>query len=82
MELIQQISQSTLELKYENIIFCNINENVIGCENMIILLAKQFLYRWKCCEERISVRMVENEIDFIKQMELQIAKDKGFKQME
>ena len=54
-----------------------IHDSVNDIYNIVILLAKQYLYKSKCLKKVINVRELQAELDIVKKYEAQVAIKKG-----
>ena len=61
----------------DEIILNNIVLPAYRIENLIVLVTKQFLYRFRCQKIRPKFAMIKTEMEFLKKIKLQDAIEKG-----
>lgn len=68
---------STLEWNARNIFFNSVHPKPGHVVNLLILIVKQYIYRSRCSNSQLSFQHLLNEITTTKNIEYQIAKEKG-----
>ena len=61
--------QNEIEISFENILFNKVHQNPQHICNLITLIVKQVIYRYKCQNERPSTGLIVNEIRLMYRIE-------------
>lgn len=69
--------ESILIWNEQNVMFNLVHPKPGHIINLIVLIVKQFIYKTRCLDARLSFQALENEIELTKKIEYNIAKQKG-----
>ena len=71
VQYVRELTVHQVVVTYDKIVLNIVHDNNNSCINLIILIAKQLLYRWRCQKVRPVFAVFVKEVEFAKQLELQ-----------